>query len=329
MIHVKYSFINYNGLRTPKLKELTNNFTRNIFDDKVIIIDEAHNFISRIVNKLGKEKDVPLDKHGNKEHLPRAMFLKLYEMLLSARNARVVLLTGTPIVNYPNEIAILFNILRGYIKTWEIPIQVDSGSGADNKSKVDVEFFRDLFSREKLLDYLDYSSVKKTLYVTRNPFGFHNKYLRPNKYIGVSDERNASSTEDVTVSSAVIFKDSMSDEDFEKRILHVLQRSGVEAKKNNIYIKNYTALPDKLDNFLARFIDSKTNEVKNTELFKRRIIGLTSYFRSAQEELLPRYEKTDMYHHVVKVPMSDFQFRIYENERKEERKMEKTAKTKK
>uniref|UniRef100_A0A6C0EGR5 Helicase ATP-binding domain-containing protein n=1 Tax=viral metagenome TaxID=1070528 RepID=A0A6C0EGR5_9ZZZZ len=335
MIHVKYSFINYNGLRTPKLKELTNNFTRNIFDDKVIIIDEAHNFISRIVNKLGKEKDVPLDKHGNKEHLPRAMFLKLYEMLLSARNARVVLLTGTPIVNYPNEIAILFNILRGYIKTWEIPIQVESGAGAgaDNKSRLDVEFFRDLFSREKMLDYLDYSSVKKTLYVTRNPFGFHNKYTRPNKYVGVSDERNASSkvtaTEDVTVGSAVIFKDSMSDEDFEKHILHVLQRAGVEAKKNSIYIKNYTALPDKLDKFLARFIDSKTNELQNVELFKRRIIGLTSYFRSAQEELLPKYEKTDMYHHVVKVPMSDFQFHIYENERKEERKMEKTAKSKK
>jgi hypothetical protein len=84
-----------------------------------------------------------------------------------------------------------------------------------------------------------------------------------------------------------------------------------------------------LDKFLARFIDSKTNEVKNVELFKRRIIGLTSYFRSAQEELLPKYEKNDLYHHVVKVPMSDFQFRIYENERKEERKMEKMAKTKK
>jgi hypothetical protein len=333
MIHVKYSFINYNGLRTPKLKELTNNFTRNIFDDKVVIIDEAHNFISRIVNKLGKEKDVPLDKHGNKEHLPRAMFLKLYEMILSARNARVVLLTGTPIVNYPNEIAILFNILRGYIKTWEIPIQVDAGS--EGKSKIDVEFFRDLFSREKLLDYLDYSSVKKTLYVTRNPFGFHNKYTRPNKYIGVSDERNATDVSQLadvtttTTTNAVIFKDSMSDEDFEKRILHVLQRAGVDAKKNNIYIRNNTALPDKLDKFLARFIDSKTNEVKNVELFKRRIIGLTSYFRSAQEELLPKYERTDMYHHVVKIPMSDFQFRIYENERKEERKVEKSAKSKK
>lgn len=333
MIHVKYSFLNYNGLRTPKLKELTNNFSRNIFDDKVVIIDEAHNFISRIVNKLGKEKDVPVDKRGNKEHLPRAMFLKLYEMLLSAKNARIVLLTGTPIVNYPNEIAILFNILRGYIKTWEIPLNIES-KATEDKTKVDVEFFRDLFSREKLLDYLDYSTVKKTLYVTRNPFGFHNKYIRPNKYVGVSDERNTTDkkeqvTELANVTDAVIYKDSMSDEDFEKRILHVLQRSGVEVKKNNIYIHNYTALPDKLDKFLIRFIDSKTNELKNVELFKRRIIGLTSYFRSAQEELLPKYEKTDMYHHVVKVPMSDFQFKVYENEREQERKMEKISKTKK
>lgn len=337
MIHVKYSFLNYNGLRTPKLKELTNNFTRNIFDDKVIIIDEAHNFISRIVNKLGKEKDVPVDKRGNKEHLPRAMFLKLYEMLLSARNARVVLLTGTPIVNYPNEIAILFNILRGYIKTWEIPLNIDSSEG--EKKKIDVEYFRNLFSREKLLDYLDYSSVKKILYVTRNPFGFHNKYLPPNKYVGVSDERKTVDikksdktdqiTELVNTEDAVLYKDSMSDEEFEKRILNVLQRSGVDVKKNSIYIHNYTALPDKLDKFSTRFIDPKTNELNNVELFKRRIIGLTSYFRSAQEELLPKYEKNDTYHHIVKVPMSDFQFKIYENERKEERKMEKISKTKK
>ena len=44
--------------------------------------------------------------------------MKLYNYLLDANNCRVVALTGTPIVNYPNEIGILFNILRGYIKTY-------------------------------------------------------------------------------------------------------------------------------------------------------------------------------------------------------------------
>jgi len=55
MIEQKYNFINYNGLREKSMNELTSNYTRNIFDNSVIIIDEAHSFISRIVNKLKKK----------------------------------------------------------------------------------------------------------------------------------------------------------------------------------------------------------------------------------------------------------------------------------
>jgi hypothetical protein len=54
MIGNKYSFINFNGIRRDKFKELTNNFQTNIFDNKVVIIDEAHNLISRIVNNINK-----------------------------------------------------------------------------------------------------------------------------------------------------------------------------------------------------------------------------------------------------------------------------------
>lgn len=44
---------------------------------------------------------------------------------MNAQNLRVVLLTGTPIINYPNELGILFNILRGKIKTWHFKLSVD------------------------------------------------------------------------------------------------------------------------------------------------------------------------------------------------------------
>ena len=63
----------------------------------MVIIDEAHNFVSRIVNKLGKKKEP-------------SVFMQLYEYLMNAQNLRIVLLTGTPIINYPNEIGIMFNI---------------------------------------------------------------------------------------------------------------------------------------------------------------------------------------------------------------------------
>ena len=54
MIENKYTFYNYNGLTRSRFAELTNNFETNIFDNSVVIIDEAHNFISLIVNKINK-----------------------------------------------------------------------------------------------------------------------------------------------------------------------------------------------------------------------------------------------------------------------------------
>ena len=81
MIRYKYKFINYNGLRMSNLRDITHDFSINPFDNAVVIIDEAHNFVSRIVNKLGKAD---------------TLSGKLYEYLMSADAARIVLLTGTP-----------------------------------------------------------------------------------------------------------------------------------------------------------------------------------------------------------------------------------------
>jgi Helicase conserved C-terminal domain len=76
------------------------------------------------------------------------------------------------------------------------------------------------------------------------------------------------------------------------------------------------------------FINAENGNTKNIELFKRRIIGLTSYFRSAQESLMPRYDKlTDF--KVIRIPMSDYQFTVYEAARAQERKQEKSSKKKK
>ena len=43
-------------MRKRYLNEISNNGTENPFDNKVVVIDEAHNFVSRIVNKLKKPK---------------------------------------------------------------------------------------------------------------------------------------------------------------------------------------------------------------------------------------------------------------------------------
>ena len=192
MISQKYTFVNYNGLRAERLKQMTSNFTRNIFDNSVVVIDEAHNLISRIVNKLKKEREIPGEEKKKKkaeekkeedeslfgEHTPLNLATKLYYMLLRAKNARIVLLSGTPVINYPNEFSILFNILRGYIKTWKIPLVIKT------KNKVDRETLQEMLLGEKTLDYLDYSPSSKVLTITRNPFGFKNKIKMESGYQG-------------------------------------------------------------------------------------------------------------------------------------------------
>ena len=340
MIKQKYTFINYNGLRAQRLSEMTSKFTRNIFDNAVVIIDEAHNLISRIVNKLKKEKPISGEENRKKdkkgkgkgegddegkkgddegnveeslfgEQTPINLATKLYYMLLRAKNSRIVLLSGTPVINYPNEFAILFNILRGYIKTWRIPLVVNT-----NK-KIDQHSLHEMLLGEKSMDYLDYSPSSKMLTITRNPFGFKNKIKKDSGYQGVSnikkDERGEST----------IDADFISDDDFERKIISILKRNEIEVVAQGIEVINKKALPDDLNSFLARYINDSDKKLKNEDALKRRILGLSSYFRSAQESLLPKYNKQlGVDYHIVKIPMSDTQFKVYESARKKEREIE-------
>ena len=315
MIRNKYVFINYNGLRTKRLEELTSGFTKNLFDNSVIIIDEAHNLISRIVNKIKKEKAIPENERGEKEYSPKFLSTKLYEYLMSAKNARVIMLTGTPIINYPNEFGILFNILRGYIKTWNFPLNVKTSK------KVDRTTLQEILIGEKVLDYLDYSPSSKILTITRNPYGFKNKIKSSSGYQGVSNVKK-----DETGNN-IFDVDSISDEEFERRIISILRKNDIEILTDGIKIKNLKALPDDFDLFENQYIDSVTKKLKNVDSLKRRIIGLSSYFKSAQESLLPTFTKTlGVDYQIVRIPMSDFQFKIYESARREERKLEKSSK---
>jgi hypothetical protein len=318
MIRNKYVFINYNGLRNKRLEELTSGFTKNLFDNSIVIIDEAHNFVSRIVNKLKKEKTITESDKGEKDHAPKFLSVKLYEYLLSAQNSRVVLLTGTPVINYPNEFAILFNILRGYIKTWEITLDVKT-----NK-KIDKNSLQEILLGEKTLDYLDYSPSSKTLIITRNPFGFKNRFNRDIGYQGVSNFKT-----DNFLKKDVLDLDFISDDDFERKIISILKNNDIDVLPRGVKIRNKKALPDTLELFEGNYIDDATKGLKNVDSLKRRILGLASYFRSAQESLLPKYNKLlGEDYHIIRIPMSNFQFKIYEDARKEERDMEKRSKRK-
>lgn len=287
MIRKKYKDINYNGLNGRIMNELTDNNKKNPFDNKVVIIDEAHNFVSRVVNKLKQ---------------PKSISYRLYDYLMGAQNAKIVFLTGTPIINYPNEIAILFNMLRGYIKTWTFTIKQNT------KQKVDKDTILNFFKKAgfNVYDYVEYGGNK--VIVTRNPFGFVN-VSKNAEYNGVNLDETG----------------NLSDFEFKKQVTEILEANELSVQK--VDYDPIKALPDNAEKFIEKFIDPETGNMMNEDVFKRRILGLTSYFKSAQEKLLPKYEKKDDFQ-IIRAAMSDHQMAQYSLARIKERKESKNSKIK-
>ena len=356
MIRNKYQDINYNGLNANKMSELTNGGKQNPFDNKVIIIDEAHNLVSSIANAASKKGSIST---------------QLYQYLMNATNAKIVFLTGTPIINTPREISILFNMLRGYIKTWTFQLQINTSEKINRD--IILDYFRD--ANFGTYDFVDYSGDK--LIITRNPFGFVNTYSRSstkkggktkknkgknenkginrtkgtNKRVTKKRQPNELNEENETIDETEFaerekeynkvqlvdlyeggstFDDysgvrldemgNISDAEFQKQIIRILDNKGISVI-GKPKIVNEVALPDDEDVFYELFINNQKGEVMNTDLLKRRILGLTSYFRSAQEQLLPRFVKDDdgANYHIVNIDMSPHQFDLYKDIRKDER----------
>ena len=74
------------------------------FYNETIIIDEVHNFVRQIVNK---------------DTGPSRVF---YEWIINAKNIKLICLSGTPVINKPSEIAVLFNMIRGLTRTYNFTI---------------------------------------------------------------------------------------------------------------------------------------------------------------------------------------------------------------
>ena len=121
----------------------------------------------------------------------------------------------------------------------------------------------------KYIDHIQYNAKTKELQIYKNPFGFVNTSIEDNKQIMYNN-------------------DGLYSHEFVENIKTLLNKNSikfVDDKENN-HIKNYKALPDIFDEFKFLFLN-ENDEIKNQEMFMRRIIGLTSYFRSAQEQLMP------------------------------------------
>ena len=359
MIARKYKSIHYNA---PNLSSIIQNLevgkSKNPFDHSVVIIDEAHNLVSRIVGKLRHKK------------LHNSVYYKLYHLLMGAENCRIVMLSGTPIINSPHEMAIMFNMIRGYIHTWTLPLEKRTNE------RVNQEYLMKLFDANglKTFDYV-HISRDNVLTITRNPFGFVNtttkgpvqvkrKYTRKdkptvatttnktrkNRSDAKSDAKNSQTGGAISIVENMrgggmergpIYDGvrldrtgNMDNETFLKKTIQILTNNGLPLKSGaRPKLQQEKCLEDNDEKFREIFLKDMTNiagkEAEESDLLhvntlRNRIMGLTSYFRSAKEDLMPKFvldENEQPYHEII-VEMSDHQFTEYAKFRKEERDQE-------
>ena len=273
MVDIKYKFIHSNGLRMDTLtKKLGAHGNENPFDNKVVIIDEAHNLIGNISNSMGKE----------------SIAQSIYQLLLHAKGCRIVLLTGTPLINTPNELGILYNIIRGMVTTWNFRIQLGTKS---------FSYVQEELSKLGVIDYMNYVQSSRTMEITRCPWGFIN--VMDPSYKGIRVDENG----------------QLDDDTFQELVESTLSKIGIKVQKESKVLSK--SLPDKNEEFRKEFVDRKGNII-NELILKRRILGMTSYVPDITK-LMPHYSGT---FHVVRIDMSDYQFSIYSAIRNIERKDE-------
>jgi hypothetical protein len=279
VIESRYQFINYRGgLNMDKIRDMQvgpSGEAVNPFDNKVVIVDEAHNLISQVAN--GKR-----------------IAGGLYDMLMRARDAKFILLSGTPMINHVHEIALMLNLVRGY-ETMHVVKYRSEGKSPDE--------IKALLEAHPRVHRVNIDSRHGVARIELHP-GHIRSSMKPGE------------------AHLVRYDVYMRDED----VIHELQESvageGVTLDVSSREDEHYLALPSTQKEFDAYFVDH--DKIKNAGLFMRRILGTVSYLSAPAN--LPRVNegKADGIQ-VVEVPMSDYQLAQYLECRSRERKQEETA----
>jgi len=251
------------------------------FYNETIIIDEVHNFVREIINNSG----------------PARIF---YNWIINSKNIKLICLSGTPTINKPSEIAILFNMIRGITKTYNFTIKTD-----------------DSYDTNEL-----YKKLKDIFYHTNSPIYQIQVYKKLGKII-ISFMQNTSRFESImNPDNRVVYTIQYNNHDFkdfiniiykglhqifnegdinpsqitfdkldEKDLINIIKGEEVifdtDIKiKFNIYRKLFTidyqdTKLDLTDNnlFMSYFYDESGDiPTKKKTLLKRMLIGLTSYY---------------------------------------------------
>ena len=305
---------------------LTDNRIENPFDNKIVVIDEIHNLISMMTK-------------GNTKIAPY-----LYELLMRAKNVTLVCLSGTPFINTPFELTILFNLLRGNIQSYELVVK-------NKSSKVlSIKEIESIFNKIIYLDRVEVIQGSQpdlfNVTITKLPKNFIRKYDNDdvnNKWNG----KIIKNSQETLFENKQLFFNYLEEKlSTDKLYLH-----------NKINIQNHaTFMPDLLlpndinqneefkflrtnakqlekaqEEFFNLYVD-KDNKIKEKLSFYVRTMGLISFFCETTEKVshyfeyqtkkllihdVPKFPKVN-YNKPYKLPLTVYQLLNYVKKREKE-----------
>jgi ubiquitin C-terminal hydrolase len=280
IIRSKYKFFNINGIGNIKkyTESIRENKTDvNPFNGKTVIIDEVHQFVSMISNRLSDTEPSLLNKNWA---------YQMYLDLMAADDIKLIFLTGTPIVNYPNESGIMFNMLRGYIREFKFIFDTDKSHDEIMNALRSI----DNIDKIELTRPHGQGKVSTRLVITMNPFRFKSSYSKKLAYNGLkydSKKKLRTTQEFMTGVKNILIRELGKD----SVIFGINDRN-----HKSIEMKEYKLLPDDRESFDKMYVEGiyggviRDISIKNIEQFKRRILGLSSYYKNTTEGL-PEYKK--------------------------------------
>jgi len=313
----RIQFINYNGISASKLKRIACKVPEEDgslinFNDSVIVIDEIHN-LTRLMQGTIEPYLSSLPSYHTRRKIPVEAVTPfewkpalcnqtknykrgyiLYRLLTGATNSKIIGLSGTPLINFPEEIAILMNILAGYIHT----VKMQLTPSTEAHGKIIVEYLQ----TNPYVDFIETKPISNYIQVmfTVLPEGMKKEGD------GVQRVEPDMVTPSLYQVSETFIKD--------------MTNQGFTVIKDSIKYLSEPILPPVGEEFQKYFLDPK-DETKliNHIVLRKRVQGLISYYKGSKKELMPLVTLDTL----VQVPFSPYSMVEYCTVRGEELEIQK------
>lgn len=265
----------------------------NPFDNKTIIIDEVHNLTSMIIGG-GAQGEL------------------MYEMMMNAKNVRLVCLSGTPAINSIYELAIMLNLLRGYMSLHRFV-----GDTRNANTELITKKLKELGFVNRI--YINPDSVD----ITRYPLNFVSDSSSNGSIYRSDKENQETETEFKSKVQTLLESNGLTILEVDDRKMPLFP--DILHKSNEYQFKKRTSekqTKQSKQSFLQTFLNEDMT-LKNPDLFKKRVLGLVSFFSGVDKSMFPELIQNEP----LQIEMSDYQCKQYALDRRVERVLEKKQKS--